>query len=221
MKDIIPLVVSVVGHRDPRTEFIGSIKESFRKELINLMSDLPSTPIWLLTGLAEGADQIAAEVFFDIRDEVLNSSPNAQRHKLIAVLPKRESLYLEQDFTDIDSKSQYLNLLSRSDQIITPENCNFLRGSREIDLPEPDCYARQSSFLVRYCYILIAFSNGVDNSEGGGTAQSVAMQLGTLHRSFHSVDEVMALREPGALIEINTPRYKNIYVRPQQTLTGF
>ena len=221
MKDVIPLVISVVGHRDPRTEIIGSIKESFRKELINLMRDLPSTPIWLLTGLAEGADQIAAEVFIDIREEVLNSFPKAPRHKLIAVLPKRESLYLDQDFTDTDSKSQYLNLLNRSDQIITPENCNFLRGSREIDLPEPDCYARQSSFLVRYCYILIAFSNGVDNAEGGGTAQSVAMQLGTLHRSFHSVDEIMAVREPGALIEINTPRYKNIYAGSPRLLATY
>ena len=206
--DGLPLLIAVVGHRDPKPECIPDIIEIFKDSIIHLESKLPSTPLWLMTGLAEGADQLAANAFLDL----IKTHPKKSRnqHKLISVLPKRRKYYIE-DFDTDQKRSEYRYLLDQSDLIVTPKNNSLLRGNQPIDLSSPDCYVRQSSFLIRHCYILIAFSNGVDNYERGGTAQSVAIQRGKLHPSFQYVDEVIGTQEPGALIEINTPRLKNEY----------
>lgn len=206
MDDVVPLLIAVVGHRDPRPEYIPEIISYFSEYILQLQKQLPSTPLWLMTGLAEGADQLAAQAFLDLVRSSSQSSANS--HKLISVLPKPEHSYLE-DFTSTSKKVKYQNLLDQSDIILTPENSSLLRGNQSIELPSPDCYARQSAFLIRHCYILIAFHNGVDNHERGGTSQSVAIQRGLVHSTFEDVDEVIATREPGSLIEINTPRYKN------------
>ena len=206
MDDAVPLLIAVVGHRDPKPDCIPEITSYFSEYILQLQKQLPSTPLWLMTGLAEGADQLAAQAFLDVIRS--SSQKGTNSHKLISVLPKPECSYIE-DFDSTQKKIEFQNLLDQSDIVLTPENSDLFRGHQAIDLPCPDCYARHSAFLLRYCYILIAFNNGVDNHERGGTSQSVAIQRGLVHSTFEDVDEVIATREPGSLIEINTPRYKN------------
>ena len=209
MNDVVPLLIAVVGHRDPKPECIPEIISYFSKHILEINKRLPSTPLWLMTGLAEGADQLAAQAFLDLIRTP--SQIEGTAHKLISVLPKPEDSYIE-DFDSIQKKIEYQNLLDQSDIILSSENSSLLRGHLAINLPSPDCYARQSAFLTRHCYILIAFNNGVDNHERGGTSQSVAVQRGLVHSTFQDVDEVIATREPGSLIEINTPRHKNKFL---------
>jgi len=71
---------------------------------------------------------------------------------------------------------------------------------------DPRCYGRQGIFLARHGYLLLAFSNGLDSGKVGGTSQTVAMQRGELYPLFVQVDEVIAAREPGVVVEVTTPR---------------
>jgi hypothetical protein len=59
---------------------------------------------------------------------------------------------------------------------------------------------------MRHGYLLVAFSNGIDSGKVGGTSQTVAMQRGEVYPLFLQVDEVIASREPGVVVEITTPR---------------
>lgn len=209
MNEAVPILIAVVGHRDPKPECISQVTSYFTEYIHNLQEKLPSTPLWLMTGLAEGADQLAAQAFLDfVRSQsYLGEGP----HKLISVLPKPEHSYIE-DFDSTQKREVYQRLLEQSDIVLTPETSSLLRGDQPINLPSPDCYVRQSAFIIRHCFILIAFNNGVENQERGGTSQSVAIQRGLVHSTFQDVDEVIATTEPGALIEINTPRLKNEFL---------
>ena len=203
----VPILIAIVGHRDPKPEYIPQIIQQFEESIRTIQSNIPDSPLWLMTGLAEGADQIAAKTFLEI---IENDKYHNNFHKLVSVLPKSEVEYI-QDFESKSSRENYEYLLRKSDIIISPETNNLLKGDLPVIIPSPDCYARQTCFLIRYCYVLIAFSNGVENNEIGGTAQSIMIQRGKVPSAFQSVDEIVATREPGALIEINTPRFKNTY----------
>ena len=72
-------------------------------------------------------------------------------------------------------------LLSRCDAVLDGDNCPELRlpvpaSGQQRDPYDPRCYGSQSVFLVRHCYLLLAFTNGVTSRKVGGTSQTVAMQ---------------------------------------------
>ena len=210
----IPLVIAVAGHRDPQPDKIEQLKETFRYHLRQLIAEVPYTPIILLNGLATGMDSEAAEVFLEETRSGMIHEINKPNHQLVAVLPKPVNQYLQEDFPEHEaSQARLKTLLKKCSAILDPENCLDLAPEEEVHLKDnrsnqskDRCYAKQSEFLVRHCYLLIAFFNGRDNLKAGGTGQTVAMQRGDIHPLFMHVNEVIAAREPGILIEIRTPR---------------
>jgi len=171
----------------------------------------------LLNGLAAGMDSEASEVFLELVAEQRQQLTPAPHHQLVAALPKPRELYLAEDFpldgsAEKAAERQRLErLLIACDAVLDGSNCP------ELALPEPPdgqprdpwdprCYGRQGVFLVRHCYLLVAFSNGLDSGKVGGTSQTVAMQRGEVYPLFLHVDEVIAAREPGVVVEITTPR---------------
>jgi len=107
--------------------------------------------------------------------------------ELVAALPKPRQLYLEEDFPldgseEAASAHQCLQaLLSRCDAVLDGDNCLELlipvpAAGQQRDPYDPRCYGSQSVFLVRHCYLLLAFTNGVTSGKVGGTSQIVAMQ---------------------------------------------
>ncbi|HZY59562.1 MAG TPA: hypothetical protein VFE56_07365, partial [Candidatus Binataceae bacterium] len=58
----LPLVIGVTGHRDLRPDARGAIAAQVRDILLHFKNSYPSTPIMLLSPLAEGADRLVAEV---------------------------------------------------------------------------------------------------------------------------------------------------------------
>ena len=210
----IPLVIAVAGHRDPQPDKIEQLKETFRQHLRQLMAEVPYTPIILLNGLAAGMDSEAAEVFLEeTRPEMIHDI-NKPNHQLVAVLPKPVNQYLQEDFPAHEAgQARLKKLLKRCSAILDPENCIDLIPEEEahsednrFNRSQDRCYAKQSEFLVRHCYLLIAFFNGEDSLKAGGTGQTVAMQRGDIYPLFMHVNEVIAAREPGILIDIRTPR---------------
>ena len=57
---LVPFVVSVTGHRDLRSQDLDSLRHEVRSVFSGFRKRMPSTPMILLSGLAEGADQLVA-----------------------------------------------------------------------------------------------------------------------------------------------------------------
>ena len=207
----VPLVVAVTGHRDPRPEVVPLLQRQFRQHLEQLIHELPNTPLVMLNGLAEGIDSIAACTFLEAvaADRELRGAA-APHHQLVAALPKPPLDY-RLDFCDPASLAELERLLACSDGVLHPDNCADLALPPRPDgspraADDPACYGQQGAFLVRHCYLLFGFFNGVETRLVGGTSQTVAMQKGDIHPLFLSVDEVLASKEPGVLVVQHTPR---------------
>ncbi len=99
---LLPLVLGVAGHRDLPAEDFPALRSQVRAIIEGLRKECLSTPIWLLSPLALGADQLAAEVALecDVR--------------LIVPLPMLKPLY-EKDFATAESLPRFRNLLARAD----------------------------------------------------------------------------------------------------------
>lgn len=213
----VPLVIGVTGHRDPIPEAVPVVRKLTRDQLQQLMTALPHTPLVMLNGMAEGIDIEIAEEFLSVVNDQRNAcAGNAHllpQHQLIAALPKTPEDF-SGDFTDTTWLTRMQSLLKRSDAILHPGNCEELRIPPPIEgkaasIDDPTPYAQQGVFVVRHCYLLLAFYDGKDTKLMGGTSQVVAMQREEIHPLFVNVAEVTASREPAALICIGTPRRKN------------
>jgi len=60
--DRVALTIGVTGHRDIPPEHIGALRAAFAAILDEVTAKNPSTPVVVLSGLAAGADTLAAEV---------------------------------------------------------------------------------------------------------------------------------------------------------------
>jgi len=209
----VPLVIAVAGHRDPRPEYVPLLRENFERQLEQLLDSFPHTPLLMLNGLAEGMDSEAAEVFLEVvAADRMRRGALAPHHQLVGALPKTPEGYRE-DFADPKALSRLEHLLSRCDGVLHPGNCRDLDLTASdppagIEADDSACYGHQGVFLVRHCYLLFGFFDGVETQLVGGTSQTVSMQRGDIHPLFVSVDEVLANKEPGALVLHHTPRMK-------------
>lgn len=206
----VPLVIGVVGHRDPIPKVLPFLERNLRLHLQQLIHELPHTPLLMLNGLAEGIDMMAARVFAEaVSSDRLQRGERAPRHQLIAALPKTPNQYLN-DFTDPDSQQELNQLLSRCDAVLHPDNCADLRVTSSPDCQtragDSACYGQQSLFLVRNSYLLMAFFDGVETHLEGGTSQSIAMHRGLIHPFLGSVEEILNKQEPGVQVIHHTPR---------------
>ena len=210
----VPLVLAVVGHRDPLPELLTLLERNLRQQLEQLSRAVPHTPLLMLNGLAEGIDTMAARVFLDVvTSDRQRRGSETPHHQLVAALPKTPSDY-RRDFQSDSALQQLEDLLNRSDGILHPENCRDLAvppaaNGLQRAADDPICYGQQGIFLVRHCFMLFAFYDGVETNLVGGTSQTVAMQKGEIHPLFVGVDEVLANREPGVLITHQTPRHRS------------
>jgi hypothetical protein len=202
----VPLVIAVAGHRDPRPEYLQLLRKNLQEQLKQLIDRLPYTPLLMLNGLAEGMDSEAAEVFLQVVDSDRKRRGGlVPHHQLVGVLPKTPGAYRD-DFADPNALARLEMLLHNCDGVLHPGNCPDLEV--ESDADEAACYGKQGVFLVRHCYLLFGFFDGVETNLVGGTSQTLAMQKGEIHPLFVSVDEVLANKEPGALVVHHTPRLK-------------
>lgn len=205
----VPLLVGVIGHRDPQPSAIQHIVNRFDFLLQQIFEACPSTPIWMLNGLADGMDMIAAETFLrrvrQARDVNNKVEEGATWDKLVAVLPKNRAEYL-QDIHCNDDLQRVRQLLKASNYIVEPANNHELRCNFNKIPSEPECYAIQGAFIAKYSYLLFAFFDGVGNRLIGGTGHTLAIHQGDIHPLFRSVDEILDSREHGESIVIATPR---------------
>tara|TARA_R110002096_G_scaffold128768_2_gene277102 strand:- start:4391 stop:6133 length:1743 start_codon:yes stop_codon:yes gene_type:complete len=158
----IPLVVAVTGHRDLVASELLEIRRLVRAMLDDLASRYPDRRLSVMSPLAEGADQLVAEVALEMGIG------------LAVVLPMPKSLYL-QDFATAESKARFESLCERADKVYalspvgggTPDQISAPGEARNRQ------YAQVGVFLSAHCHILLAIWDGKYTAELGGTGQVV------------------------------------------------
>lgn len=136
----------------------------------------PSPPrLVLLTGLSDGADQLAASAF-------LSATPGGVVHSHVAVLPFRETEY--RNCSPIDNKAGFDRLISLSSLVIeldgrwlpneAPEGEVFARHARN------RAYRAQARAMLQRADLAMAVWDPAEVGRPGGTAETVhfALEMG-------------------------------------------
>ena len=172
---LIPFVVSVTGHRDPRPQDVASLRHEITEVLTGLRSRMPNTPLILLSGLAEGADQLAAEIALE------------QKLFLAAALPMPLEIYRTTMSETAQAKLD--DFLAQSVlQIVLPLQGRTLDELRTSEEARAGCYESLAAFLVRHGQALIALWDGKHSEKRGGTSRVVHYAL--LGAPPNSVEEM-------------------------------
>src|SRR6476620_4404328 len=101
------LVVGVTGHRNLREAEIPRLREQVRAFFEDLRARYPGLPLSLLSSLAEGSDQLVADVAFDLGLRV------------IAPLPLDEAMYRD-DLEESTARALFEQQLQRAQRLPLP-----------------------------------------------------------------------------------------------------
>jgi len=158
----IPLVVAVTGHRD----LIASEAPGIRQLVVDLLKGLahqyPDRRLSVMSPLAEGADQLVAEVALELGIA------------LTVPLPMPKHIYLK-DFETPESRARFESLHdSAEDAFELPR----AKGNTIEEISRPGQarnreYAQLGVFLCAHCHILLAIWDGKPSGDLGGTGQVV------------------------------------------------
>ena len=109
----VPLIVAVTGHRDRVVDEEPQIRPHVREFLSQLLADYPERGVTVMSSLAEGADQLVAEVALELGIS------------LLALLPMPRDVYIN-DFEMAPARERFDVLLSQATDVfelpITPGN---------------------------------------------------------------------------------------------------
>jgi hypothetical protein len=158
------LSVGVTGHRDLVSSEVGLIRERLSRFFETLAKDFPDLPLQLITPLAEGGDQLAAEVAL------------AMDIPIVAVLPMVQTEY-ERDFSTAAALENFRRLLAHSDELIVLPP---VAGDLESPYSEHERalqYAQLGVFTSDHCQVLLALWDGKLGENIGGTGHVVKYHL--------------------------------------------
>jgi hypothetical protein len=161
-KDALPLVIAATGHRDLVAGEIPGIRQRVQELFRNLAKEYPDRRLSVMSPLAEGADQLVAEVALELGIE------------LTVPLPMPKQLYL-QDFETPEARARFESLCERATEVF---ELPLAKGNTVEKISTPGRarnreYAQVGVFLCAHCHILLAIWDGKQNGELGGTGQVV------------------------------------------------
>lgn len=158
-------IIGITGHRDIAGSDLESVRSSLRKTLKTVSEKFQHVPVRIATGLAEGADTIAAEVAMELGIGVL------------AVLPMPVDCYRE-DFSGA-ALDRFESLLADTRVNVTEIALACNRGPADMGDPEnrDEQYRLLADFLTRRSNLLVAIWDGRDTGLVGGTSDVVMRYL--------------------------------------------
>lgn len=162
ISDRIPITVGVVGHLDVLTtdEQKLQIESLFR----DLARGYPSSPVYLFSSIAEGADRYVANIFLDLKR---NNEEYKERFELIVPMPFETEEY-KNDFSD-DSDLEFEELLKQAKRY-------FPVGYDSFEIDRPQQYLKTGKLVADSSLILIALWDG-EAGKKGGTADIVKHKI--------------------------------------------
>ncbi len=180
----IPLLIGVSGHRDlGAAENVADVRSRVERFFERLRERYPNTTLVLYSGLAQGADQLAAEAAI------------ARGISLVAVLPMPLQLY-EAEFPG-PALPQFREILARADRVI---ELPLLSGTKDEHITSDpqrtgiraqEQYAALGDFLAVRTQLLLAIWNGVESPALGGTAWTIRAKLtGKLRADAERLDPI-------------------------------
>lgn len=213
-------LVGVTGRRHIVPEALGAVESAARTALRALVAaaEEDGRPIYVATGLAIGADQLAAKLVLEARAEAA-ARGEASPLRLVALLPMSVVEY-RRDFSmkpgtgktasasELDDFNRYL---ASSDLVveIEPTAANVERTKRGEEPDRMAQYAALGDFLVERSRLLWAFWSGdASNVKPGGTTDVVLRKT----RRFANVGDAGELKAAEAVCCVATPevlRVKN------------
>ena len=146
--DTTSLVVGITGHRNVLVSEIPALQGRVRDFFLQLQQRYPHLPLTLLSSLAEGSDQLVAQVALDLGLRV------------VAPLPLPVSLYRD-DFESPASRAMFEQQLQQAEVLALP----LRPGSSQEEVarhgPARDQqYARAGIFVSSHCHVLLALWDG-------------------------------------------------------------
>ena len=152
---LVPITLGITGHRDIPDSDISLIESAINSCLETVDKDYPNSPKVLISGLAEGVDQIAA---------LCAVNKGWKLHALLA-LPKEEFLTT---FDQTNKKTSIANLeflLGKSSWITVASDSNT---------PAPECFINVAHLIAQKAQWLIACWDGIEALKAdGGTSYTV------------------------------------------------
>lgn len=198
----VPVFVGVTGHRNVRAEGddLARLKGAIKGVLNEMRKGFDHTEFILLTALAAGADQIAAEAAMELGV------------RFGVILPMQKDLYLNRmsddgpDFTEAEKQ--------RVNELIADEHCAFVytlplqkRLKADMHLSQANLQFRETArFISDNSFAGIALWDGhLDYSSGAGTGPTVR---DSLHgKGYHNTGlSGLTIPETRPIYHIYTPR---------------
>lgn len=175
--DRLSIVVGVTGHRDVAAGDEQQLRAAFAKIVGELSRRCLHSPLLVLSGLAPGADSLAAE------EAITNGIP------VLACLPMPVDEY-ERDFSPIELERFHRLLASCARVTVTSP-------TRE------NGYVATGRFIAQYSDLLVAFWDESPSRGAGGTADVVAMRMTGKPES--DLEEIPFFPDVGPVDVIVTP----------------
>ena len=194
----LPIVIGVTGHRDLRPQDEPVLAKAIDGIFAELQQKYPSTPLLLLTPLAEGADQLAAEV--------------ARRRSIPYRVPIPMPLkHYREDFAAPERLARFEELLRQADG--PPYAMPFAESNDAANIGDErrrsHQYALLAAHLGRAAHVLIALWDGVPSQTTGGTAQAVRFRVLGAPRRYRQNSSVIDAPETGPVYHVYTTRTAN------------
>ena len=175
----VPLVIGVTGHRDLVPAEIPLIKQKVRDVLVDLRQRYPGLPISVISPLAQGADQLVAEVVIELKIPlcIVTPMPVAEYRRDF----EGEALATLEGYLALGELIE-LPLLASQTQV---------QGEQKI---RDQQYVELGGYVAAHSHILLALWDGCDSGFEGGTAGVVR---------FHQHDTMAPLSEGRQLSPID------------------
>jgi hypothetical protein len=190
----LPIVIGVTGHRHLRAADLPKHRERIRELFAYLRRRYPSTPLRIVTALAEGADRLVAEVALEAGYELLVPLPLepadyerdfpasiAEFHSILRRIPPEQVFVLPQD--------------APSDH--EPLTAHELRERR---------YRAVGIFLAQQSHLLLALWDGRPTTSNAGTAAVVRLKLEGTSGIPEAGLRPLDAEDGGPVYHVHTPR---------------
>ena len=179
-----PIIIGTTGHRDLTNINIDVFKSILKEQIQCIIFKYPNSEIKLLTCLAEGADQLCAEVALELGISI------------IVPLPMEVNDYIK-DFKD-EALIKFNSLLNKAERnFVVP----YIEETNKIDRDYQ--YRQAGIYIASHCHCLFALWDGSKPKVGGcGTAEVVDIVINHSYRN----NEKCIRDNDGFVINLNTPR---------------
>lgn len=152
-----PIFVGIIGHRNINRDELDQIQRDFDLQIAEILDQAQSTPVVILTSLADGADRL------------IFTSKFRSRVQVYGVLPFKVSNYAK-DFIGKAEKAKFLSLINSCEMIIDPSHMDST--SRVLEARALG-YRIASEWIVTHSTVLLAVWDGRFSSKVGGTGDTL------------------------------------------------